>query len=304
MRGRPISRPNPSVGCIIVRGGKVIGRGWTQAGGRPHAEAMAVRQAGDLSGATVYTTLEPCAHRSARGPACATLLAQARPDRIVVGVLDPDPRTCGTGIASLKDAGIAVSVLDHPLSEESLAGYLTQRSAGRPFITLKLATSLDGRIALADGSSRWITGEAARTHVHARRARQDAILVGGTTWRHDRPRLDVRIAGLEHRSPERMVLSRQPLHGTRTIASPSDVFDLSDLQYLYVEGGASTAAAFLKDDLVDRLDLYRAPIMLGEGLAAIGDLGLADLSMAHDRWTLVETAQLGNDRYEAYRRRR
>lgn len=305
-RGRPLSRPNPAVGAIIVKDGRVIGRGWTADGGRPHAEAMALDQAGaEASGSTVYVTLEPCAHDSARGPACADLLAAAKPARVVVGVTDPDPRTAGSGIACLRKAGIAAEVLNDDAARESLAGYLAQRKLGRPFVTLKLAMSLDGCIALADGTSRWITGEEARAHVHAQRARQDAILVGGGTWRADRPRLDVRLPGLEERSPQRVVLTRGiPPDGTKVINRPEQIADLDGVQYLYVEGGAQTAAAFLSADLVDRIELYRAPIVIGVGMRAIGDLGLTDLPGAHGRWAEVDSRQLGSDRFTAYQRRR
>lgn len=305
LRGRPLSRPNPAVGALVVRDGAVIGRGWTQAGGRPHAEAMALAQAGDLSaGATLYVTLEPCAHQSERGPSCANLLLEAHPARVVIGVQDPDPRTAGVGIARLKGGGIAVDLADCPASRESLAGYLTQRQLGRPHVTLKLALSLDGGIATASGESRWITGGAARAHVHSRRALADAIVVGGETWRSDRPALDVRLPGLEQRSPERLVLSRGPVDGARAITSPQAIHDLADVQYLYLEGGGGAAAAFLAQDLVDRLEIYRAPILLGGARAGLGEIGLASLGDAHGRWQPVEHRQLGTDTFEAYERTR
>lgn len=301
-RGRPLSRPNPAVGCIIVNDCKVAGRGWTQPGGRPHAEAAALAQAGEAArGSTLYVTLEPCAHRSQRGPACADLIAEANPARVVVGVRDPDPRTAGHGIERLTEAGIAVEVLDCEEARASLAGYLARAERGRPHVTLKLAISLDGRIATATGESRWITGEAARAHVHSRRAMADAILVGGGTWRADAPRLDVRLPGLEARGPRRVVLSRTVEEAeVETLAAPGDIAHLDGVQYLYVEGGAATAAAFLADDLVDRLDLYRAPIAIGSGTSALGDIGLEHLAEAHGRWRLAERRQLGSDSFEAY----
>ncbi|GMM93526.1 bifunctional diaminohydroxyphosphoribosylaminopyrimidine deaminase/5-amino-6-(5-phosphoribosylamino)uracil reductase RibD [Qipengyuania sp. MTN3-11] len=306
MRGRPSSRPNPAVGAIIVRDGVIVGRGWTRPGGRPHAEAAALQQAGSaVRGADVFVTLEPCAHRSERGPACAELLADAAPARVIVGCGDPDPRTAGKGIARLRAAGIGVQLLDHTPSRDSLAGYLVQRRLGRPHVTLKLALSLDGRIALPDGSSRWITGEMARAHVHSRRALADAILVGGGTWRDDAPALDVRLSGLEDRSPRRLVLTRgEAPKGAQAISTPQDIADLKDTQYLYIEGGAGTAAAFLAADLVDRLDIYRAPILIGSGRPAIEDIGLGALDEAHGRWALVENCRLGSDGFEAYRRLR
>jgi diaminohydroxyphosphoribosylaminopyrimidine deaminase/5-amino-6-(5-phosphoribosylamino)uracil reductase len=332
-RGRGLSYPNPSVGCVIVNGGRVVGRGWTQVGGRPHAEAMALDQAGEAArGATVYVTLEPCAHVSARGPACADLLVAGRPARVVAAMIDPDPRTAGDGIARLRAAGIdAGAGLRAAEAERQVAGFLARQRLGRPFVTLKLATSLDGRIALADGRSRWITGDVARAHVHLERSRHEAILVGRGTWDADAPSLDVRLPGLESRSPVRVVLShslqspfvssevetrpgseRSFLDFARNergreepivISSPEQISDLS-ADHLFVEGGAQTSAAFLRADLVDRLLLYRAPILIGDGRPAIGDIGLADLADAHGRWQLLDARMLGRDRLEDYLRQR
>lgn len=302
LRARPASNPNPGVGCIIAQDGRVIARGWTQDSGRPHAEAVALDAAGDAArGADIYVTLEPCAHVSERGPACTDRLIAARPARVVIGMSDPDPRTAGKGIERLRAAGIDVELVDCPHSKASLAGYLTRARRRRPHVTLKLAMSLDGFIAMADKSSRWITGKAARAHVHSRRALADAILVGGGTWRTDRPRLDVRLPGLAERSPARWVLTSQGLDDAQTIAAPRDVGQIP-AQYLYVEGGAQTAASFLADDLVDRIELYRAPILIGGGLPALGDIGLTELAQAHDRWQPVEHRMLGPDTYEAFAR--
>ncbi|WP_337190519.1 bifunctional diaminohydroxyphosphoribosylaminopyrimidine deaminase/5-amino-6-(5-phosphoribosylamino)uracil reductase RibD [Tsuneonella aeria] len=305
-RARPLSSPNPAVGCIVVREGRVVGRGWTAAGGRPHAEAAALAMAGDAArGATVYVTLEPCAHRSHRGPACADILAEAAPARVIVGVADPDPRTASAGLDRLRAAGIEVVLADCATCADSLRGYLVRANTGRPHVTLKFAASLDGCIALPDGTSRWITGPEARAHVHARRARADAILVGGGTWRADAPGLDVRLPGLGDRSPERYVLTRGAAPaGTRAIAEPPAISAMEGVQYIYIEGGAETAAAFLAADLVDRIEIYRAPIIVGDGLRAVGALGLNDLVNAHGRWQQVEDAQLGSDHFAAYRRTR
>ena len=303
-RGLPLSRPNPAVGAVIVKQGRVVGRGWTQPGGRPHAEAMALAMAGRAAkGATLYVTLEPCAHDSQRGPACAALVTASGLARVVVGAQDPDPRTAGEGLARIRAAGIECDV--HAIAEAdlSLAGYLTRRTMNRPHITLKLATSLDGCIALASGESQWITGEAARAHTHAMRARADAILVGGGTLRADAPRLDVRLPGLEARSPERWVLTRGAApSGWQALSSPDAVSDMADVQYLLVEGGAQAAAAFLAAGLVDRLLLYRAPIVIGGGRPAIGDIGLASLAEAHGQWRISDRRQLGSDTLEVYER--
>lgn len=280
----------------------MVGRGWTQAGGRPHAEAVALEQAGAAAkGATLYVTLEPCAHLSPRGPSCASLLAESGIARAIVGCGDPDPRTAGQGLERMRAAEIETALVDHAASRKSLAGYLMRAHFGRPHVTLKLAISLDGCIALADGSSRWITGAEARAHVHSRRALADAILVGGGTWRADAPRLDVRLLGLAERSPERVVLTRGTVEGVRSIPSPEAIATLDALT-LYVEGGAATAAAFLAADLVDRLDIYRAPIVIGHGLPAITDIGLGDLADAHGRWQRAETRLLGEDIYERFER--
>ncbi|MEO1046495.1 MAG: bifunctional diaminohydroxyphosphoribosylaminopyrimidine deaminase/5-amino-6-(5-phosphoribosylamino)uracil reductase RibD [Pseudomonadota bacterium] len=310
-RSPALAAPNPCVGCIVVKDGVVIGRGVTANGGRPHAEAMALEQAGESAkGATVYVTLEPCAHKSNRGPACSDLLSAAQPERVVIALTDPDPRTAGSGTARMRAAGIAVA---EGVAEEAaayqLAGYLSQQRpnddrGGRPHIMLKLATSLDGQIAMADGSSQWITGEPSRAHAHGERARYEAILVGGETLRQDAPRLDVRLPGLEERSPERIVLSRWTApEGWAGISAPEAVYDL-EAQSLMVEGGAGAAAAFLRADLVDELLLYRAPILIGDGRAALGDIGLASLSDAHGQWRRIESRDLGNDHMERYLRTR
>jgi len=305
-RGRGRTAPNPNVGCIVVRDGRIVGRGWTQPGGRPHAEAMALAAAGDAArGATVFTTLEPCAHVSPRGPACADLLVAAGVARVVVARGDPDPRTDGTGTARLRAAGIVVTEgVCADAAARSLAGFLTRQRLGRPFVTLKLATSLDGRIALPDGSSRWITGPQARAHAHLERSRHEAIVVGRGTWDADAPALDVRLPGLEARAPRRVLLSARAApagDGMLRIASPAAIADLPG-DHVLVEGGARAAAAFLRADLVDRLLLYRAPILIGAGIASIGDIGLADLATAHGRWRAVDARQLGTDRLEVYER--
>jgi diaminohydroxyphosphoribosylaminopyrimidine deaminase/5-amino-6-(5-phosphoribosylamino)uracil reductase len=304
-RARGRTAPNPNVGCVIVREGRVVGRGWTQPGGRPHAEAMALTQAGDAApGATAYVTLEPCAHDSPRGPACADSLVAAGLARTVIALRDPDSRTNGRGIARLEAAGIAVTTgIRAGEAERSMAGFLTRRALGRPFVTLKLATSLDGCIALANGTSRWITGPRARQHAHLERARHEAILVGRGTLEADAPMLDVRVPGLEDRSPRRILLSSSDAPGWERLAAPEAIGDLDGVDHLLVEGGARTAAAFLRADLVDRLLLYRAPILLG-GKPGLADLGLATLEPAHGRWTLRDARMLGSDRIEVYERAR
>ena len=301
-RGRGRTAPNPYVGCVIIQNGRVVGRGWTQPGGRPHAEAMALTQAGEAArGATAYVTLEPCAVPG-RGPACADLLIAARIGRAVVAFQDPHHRVDGSGFDRLRAAGIAVTVgPGAAAAEASMLGFLTRQRLGRPAVTLKLATSLDGQIARADGESKWITGAEARAHAHLERARHDAILVGRGTYDADAPRLDVRLSGLEARSPRRVLLTSGPApDGWQAIARPADIAALEGVNDLLVEGGAATAAAFLAADLVDRLLLYRAPILIGAGKAALGDIGLTALAEAHGRWRLADSRMLGSDRLDAY----
>lgn len=305
-RGAARTGVNPNVGCLIVADGRIVGRGWTQAGGRPHAEAEALAQAGDKArGATAYVTLEPCAHVSARGPRCADLLVAAGLARVVIAAGDPDPRTNGAGASLLSAAGIAVETgVLAAKARHAMAGYFTRRLKGRPFVTLKIATSLDGCIAMADGSSRWITGEAARAHAHLERARADAILVGRGTLAADAPRLDVRLPGLEGRSPQPVLLSQDKAGvpaGWLRVATPGDIAAPGLIgDRLLVEGGAGAAAAFLAAGLVDRLLLYRAPILIGGGRPALGDIGLGALADAHGRWRLVDRRMLGADSLEVY----
>jgi diaminohydroxyphosphoribosylaminopyrimidine deaminase / 5-amino-6-(5-phosphoribosylamino)uracil reductase len=200
--------PNPAVGCVLVAEGRVVGRGRTADGGRPHAETVALTQAGARArGATAYVTLEPCAH-SGRTPPCAGTLIAAGVARVVVAAEDPDPRVNGAGIAALRDAGIAVET--DCLAAEAVAlnrGFLSRVASGRPMLTLKLATSLDGRIATGTGESRWITGPRARAEVHLMRAQSDAVLVGAGTVRSDDPQLNVRGLGIEDANPVRVVVS-------------------------------------------------------------------------------------------------
>lgn len=215
-RGQGRVWPNPAVGCVIVRKGRIVGRGWTQPGGRPHAETEALAQAGaQARGADVYVTLEPCAHHG-KTPPCADALIDARVARVIIASKDPDPRVSGAGRAKLEAAGIEVSF--GLLEAEALydhAGFLLRIEHDRPFVTLKLASSFDGRIATGTGQSKWITGPAARRYVHLLRARHDAVMVGGGTARKDDPSLTVRDLGTTWQ-PARIVISRRldlPLMG-------------------------------------------------------------------------------------------
>lgn len=301
-RGRPLSSPNPAVGAILVKNGLVIAQGWTRPGGRPHAEAIALAAAGSgARGATLYVTLEPCAHQSARGPACADLVAAAGLARVVVGCFDPDPRTAGAGIARIEAAGTPVTLIDHPGCRASLSGFLTRCTHGRPEVTLKLALSADCRLAPPQGQ--WLTGEIARAHTHAWRAKMDAILVGRGTLKADNPRLDVRLPGLVDRSPERWLLtSGAAPAGWRALPSPQDIALLAPAQYLMVEGGAETARAFLAAGLVDRMMLYRAPQTVGGNGAALPELA-EDVLASAGNWQRTDSRPLGNDRLDVYERK-
>ena len=298
--------PNPNVGCVIASSsGRVVGKGATARGGRPHAEAVALEQArGKARAATVYVTLEPCAHESERGPACTDLLLAAKPERVVIALKDPDPRTSGKGIRRLRRAGIEVMLgVGREAAKRSLSGWLTHLALDRPRTTLKLALSIDGKIALPSGESKWITGEDARRHVHLERAHSDMILVGRGTYLADAPNLDVRLPGLEERSPRRALLTRgEAVDGWEILRNPLDVYRLHDVNDLLVEGGSATATAFLAEDLVDRILIYRAPIIVGEGRSSFGYVGLDAIADAHGRWTLIDERRLGVDRLEVYER--
>ncbi|TNC71558.1 bifunctional diaminohydroxyphosphoribosylaminopyrimidine deaminase/5-amino-6-(5-phosphoribosylamino)uracil reductase RibD [Rubellimicrobium roseum] len=253
--------PNPAVGCVIVRDGRVLGRGWTADGGRPHAETRALAQAGDARGATAYVTLEPCAHHG-KTPPCAEALVAAGVARVVVATGDPDPRVAGRGIARLRAAGTeVVEGVREAEARADHAGFLRRVTEGLPWVTLKLAASLDGRIATAAGESQWITGPAARAMVHALRARHDAVMVGGGTARDDDPLLTVRGMGARPQ-PVRVVVSRDMglpmdgqlvrtarevplwlLHGERADAAPWTARGAVGLPVAESEGGVDPRAA-------------------------------------------------------------
>ena len=219
-RGLGRTWPNPAVGCVIVRDGVVVGRGRTAPGGRPHAEPQALAQAGALArGATAYVTLEPCAHHG-KTPPCAEALVAAGIARVVTALTDPDPRVAGGGHARLRAAGIAVTtgVLAAQARQANI-GFLLRITESRPFLTLKLATSLDGRIATATGESRWITGPEARARVHLMRAQHDAVMVGAGTARADDPELTVRGLGIAHQPVRIIAAARLDLPATGRLAA-------------------------------------------------------------------------------------
>jgi len=308
-RGAGRTGSNPNVGCLILKDGRVIGRGWTQGGGRPHAEAIALAQAGGAAReATAFVTLEPCAHASERGPPCADSLIVAGIARTVVAMADPDQRTRGLGIARLKAAGVAVT--EHVLraeAERELAGFSRRLADGRPELTLKLALSLDGRLARADGASQWITGEPARAYAHALRAAADMVLVGGRTFRADGPQLTARVPGNTAPQPLRAVMTVQPVpEGFHRIAGLSDLDAFATecgINRILCEGGGRLAAALLAADRVDRLVLLRAPILVGDGIGLEG-FATESLAQTHGRWALEDRRLLGLDLLECYARAR
>jgi diaminohydroxyphosphoribosylaminopyrimidine deaminase / 5-amino-6-(5-phosphoribosylamino)uracil reductase len=312
---RTTTSPNPWVGCVIVTADGRRFEGATQPPGGPHAEAMALAAAraadADLVGSLAVVTLEPCSHHG-RTPPCADALIAAGVGRVAVGVLDPDPQVAGRGLARLEAAGIATELAPSPgpvadAVADQLAPYLTQRRTGRPYVVLKLAASLDGRTAAPDGSSRWITGEAARADAHRLRAESDAILVGAGTVRADDPSLTVRHGVLDERGgrdPLRVVLGTAP-PGAKVhpcLEVEGDLGDVLDdlggrgVLQLMVEGGATVAGAFHRAGLVDRYVVYLAPVLFGGDDAAGLFHGAGAATMA-DVWRgrIVASAGLGDD---------
>lgn len=289
---RAVTSPNPWVGAVLVTGSATY-QGATAAPGGPHAEVGALRQAADAGdspvGATLYTTLEPCAHQG-RTPPCADAIVAAGVARVVVGVLDPDPKVSGRGVARLEAGGVEVTVgVGAAEVSEQLAPYLKHRRTGRPWVVLKLAATMDGRTAAPDGSSRWITGPAARRDVHALRAESDAVLVGAGTVRVDDPELTARDVVVD-RQPLRVVLGSAPagakvrpaLELSGDLGAVLDRLGGLDVVQLLVEGGAQVAHDLHAAGLVDRYVLYLAPALFGgsdgapvfrgPGAPTIGDL--------------------------------
>src|SRR6516165_9323114 len=278
-RGLGTVWPNPAVGCVIVEERQVVGRGWTQPGGRPHGETEALRRAGDAArGAAAYVSLEPCCHWG-RTPPCVDALITAGVRRVVVALEDPDPRVAGEGLRRLRAAGLDVDVgLCAEEAAEVNAGFLSRLRLGRPLVTFKLATSLDGRIAIATGESQWITGPPARERAHALRASHDAIMVGTGTVVADDPQLTCRLPGLGHRSPVRVVIDRHLRipPASRIIADarrvPTWVLTLRSAD-------PGRRATFLANGvtLIDVDDDGEEQIDLAAALAALGERGITRL---------------------------
>lgn len=303
--------PNPPVGAVILdRDGDVAGVGGTQPAGAPHAEVIALRRAGERArGGTAVVTLEPCNHHG-RTPPCVDALLAAGVSSVVYAVKDPNP-VAAAGAARLADSGVgtAVGVLADDVAGGALREWLHKQRTGKPHFTWKFATSVDGRSAAADGSSQWITSEAARVDVHRRRAVADAIIVGTGTVFMDDPALTARL-------PDGRLADRQPLRvvvGEREISSEARVLNddsrtmvirtrdplevvqaMSDRVDVLIEGGPTLAGAFLRAGVVDRIVAYVAPILLGGPIAAVDDVGV--LSIVHaQRWRFDGIDQVGPD---------
>jgi diaminohydroxyphosphoribosylaminopyrimidine deaminase/5-amino-6-(5-phosphoribosylamino)uracil reductase len=271
-RGRGTTRPNPMVGAVIVRDGEVIGEGWHERPGEPHAEAMALEAAGERArGATLYVTLEPCAHLG-RTPPCADAVVAAGISRVVAAMGDPDPRTNGQGFERLRAAGIEVEIAEGDPARQARRqneAFLTWAAKGRPFVTYKAAMTLDGRLAAAGGDARWVSGEESRRRVHELRAASDAVAVGMGTARADEPRLDARDVDAV-RQPRRLVFGQGPLPDgsdlelvSGPLAEALARLAREEVQSLLLEGGPTLAGAFLRAGLIDKLLLFVAPKLIG-----------------------------------------
>jgi len=329
-RGRYTSFPNPRVGCVLVdAAGTVVGEGWHERAGEPHAEVHALRQAGTAArGATAYVSLEPCAHFG-RTPPCADALIHAGLGAVHAAMRDPDPRTAGGGLARLHEVGIAVSsgLLEAPARELN-RGFVARLERGRPWTTLKLAMSVDGRTAMASGESQWITGEAARADVHRLRAESGAVLTSSATALADDPALTVRLAGFS-RQPDRIVLDSQGrvpstaqvwapgarrlwvTQATRgapegveqlTVAAAPNWLDAvwralatAQINSVLVECGAALAGALLEAALVDELVLYCAPALLGQDARPLVRLPGLERLEQRLRLSFHEVRQVGAD---------
>jgi diaminohydroxyphosphoribosylaminopyrimidine deaminase/5-amino-6-(5-phosphoribosylamino)uracil reductase len=305
--GGPKHGPNPRVGCVILsREGVVIGEGCHLGAGTPHAEMVALAQAaaggGDTAGATVYTTLEPCNHLGRTGP-CSHALAEAKVGRVVYALTDPNPLASG-GAHYLAGHGVEVEAdADVRRGIGLNRAWVHALATGRPYVTLKLASTMDGRVAAPDGSSQWITGPEARRHAHLRRSEVDAVMVGTGTFLQDRPRLTARRddGTLYEHQPLRVVVGERLTEdpGYIQIAGhcPSEVLRAlaaRDVRHVLLEGGPTLAAAFARAGLVDEVHLYLAPALLGGGLASVAALGIDSVDQAL-RWRTRHVERVGND---------
>jgi diaminohydroxyphosphoribosylaminopyrimidine deaminase / 5-amino-6-(5-phosphoribosylamino)uracil reductase len=304
-RGRGTTRPNPMVGAVVVRDGEVVGEGWHERPGEPHAEVVALAAAGELArGATLCVTLEPCAHHG-RTPPCAEAVVAAGISRVVAAAGDPDPRTNGQGFERLRAAGIEVEIAEGDLARRARRqneAFRTWAAKGRPFVTYKAAMTLDGKLAAAGGDARWVSGEESRRRVHELRAASDAVAVGMGTARADEPRLDARDVDAV-RQPRRLVFGQGPLPAgseLELVFGPleEELARLAgeEVQSLLLEGGPTLAGAFLRAGLIDKLLLFVAPKLVGGDdapslFAGPGTSSLADAIPVGE----LEVEQVGDD---------
>lgn len=306
--------PNPLVGAVIVKDGKILAEGYHHQHGHDHAELDAIKKAAtSLEGATIYVNLEPCCHTNKLTPPCAQKIVSEKIKRVVICNLDPNPLVNGKGVELLKQAGIEV---EHGLLKEegealNEAFFFSQKKQ-RPFIHLKMATTLDGKVATLSGESQWITGDKARTHVHEMRSHHQGIIIGGQTARQDNPKLNVRLPNYQGKQPWRIVISKSgnlPTHlhllsdelKEQTLVysdieeALKDLFERK-LINLILEGGSNLASEFMKRGLVNRVSLYFNPSFLGLGLSALGDFGVTELNK-RPKLQNIESKWLGEDLY-------
>ena len=304
----PQADPNPRVGCVLAKDGRVLGEGWHEGAGTDHAEVAALKEAGQVAGATAYVSLEPCNHTGRTGP-CAQALIDAGVERVVYAQADPNPAATG-GARTLRGAGIEVAgglLAEHA---EQVNRYWTFSYLNtRPFVTWKVAATLDGRTSALDGTSQWITGEAARADVHARRASAGAIAVGTGTVMADNPRLTTRLAdgSLAKRQPIRAIFGSRAIpagFNVRSPEAPTLFFSCVDeglteltergVHHVWLEGGANLAASFMARGLIDEVICYVSASLLGAGRPLIGDLGITTMSQIK-RLHISSVEQLDDD---------
>ena len=274
-RGRDTAHPNPVVGAVVVRDGRVVGEGWHERKGGPHAEVNALRAAGEQArGATLYLTMEPCSHHGSTPPCTEAVLA-AGVARVVAGSLDPNPKA-GGGLELLRNAGVEVALEESFEARALNEAWRTWVAQGRPFVTYKVAATLDGRVTVP--GERWVSGEESRRLVHELRSASDAVAVGMGTVRADAPRLDARDVGAT-RQPRRLAFGRGPLPGGSTLELRSgalrdelEALAAEGVQSLLLEGGPTLAAAFLNEELVDKVLVFVAPKIAGAGPGTVAGL--------------------------------